>query len=106
MSWTVFDVMRMREYKLCRSKLFNFHFERTYFALLQHFFVLNFVKKLKVQHGFFSNLTGNKPTVSRISGCSTVKQSLYNNCFDVDVFDHFIVVVPVWAQNKEDIAEA
>jgi hypothetical protein len=25
-----------------------------------------------------------------------VKQSLYNNCFDVDVFDNLIVVVPVW----------
>jgi hypothetical protein len=25
-----------------------------------------------------------------------VKQSLYNNCFDVDIFDNLIVVVPVW----------
>ena len=31
-----------------------FHFERTYFAVLQQIFVLNFVKKFtKVQHGFF-----------------------------------------------------
>jgi hypothetical protein len=31
-----------------------FHFERTYFAVLQQFFVENFVKKFtKVQHGFF-----------------------------------------------------
>jgi hypothetical protein len=43
-----------------------FHFERTYFAVLQQFFVLNYVKKFtKVQHGFFlSILTGNKPAVS------------------------------------------
>ena len=67
MSWTVFDVMRMREYKLCRRLRHNFffHFERTYFAVLQQFFVLNFVKKFtKVQHGFFPILTGNKPVVS------------------------------------------
>ena len=25
-----------------------------------------------------------------------MKQSLYNNYFDVDVFDNVIVVVPVW----------
>ena len=63
MSWAVFDVMRMREYKLCRSIVFLF--ERTYFAVLQQFFVLNFVKKFtKVQHGFSSILTGNKPAVS------------------------------------------
>jgi hypothetical protein len=43
-----------------------FHFERMYFAVLQQFFVLNFVKKFtKVQHDFFfSILTGNKPAVS------------------------------------------
>jgi hypothetical protein len=41
------------------------HFERTYFAVLQQFFVLNLVKKFtKVQHGFPSILTGNKPAVS------------------------------------------
>jgi hypothetical protein len=32
-----------------------FHFERTYFAVLQQFFVLNFVEKFtKVQNDFFS----------------------------------------------------
>jgi hypothetical protein len=44
-----------------------FHFERTYFAVLQQFFVLNFVIKkfTKVQHDLFlSILTGNKPAVS------------------------------------------
>ena len=55
MSWTVFDVMRMREYKLCQSvEVIVFHFERMYFAVLQQGFVLNFVKKFtKVQHDFF-----------------------------------------------------
>jgi hypothetical protein len=64
-----------------------FHFERTYFAVLQQFFVLNFVviKSLQKYNTvfFFSILTGNKPAVSWISGCSTVKQSLNNNCFHV-----------------------
>jgi hypothetical protein len=41
-----------------------FHFERTYFAVLQQFFVLSFLRKFtKVQHVFFSILTGNKPAV-------------------------------------------
>ena len=46
MSWTVFDVMRMREYKLCRRlEVIVFHFERTHFAVLHfertHFAALN-----------------------------------------------------------------
>jgi hypothetical protein len=42
-----------------------FHFESTYFAVLQQFFILNFVKKFtKVQNVFFSILAGNKPAVS------------------------------------------
>ena len=55
MSWTVFHVMRMREYKFCRSNCFSFYRKDvlSYFAVLQQFFVLNFVKKFtKVQHGF------------------------------------------------------
>jgi hypothetical protein len=56
MWWIVFDVMRMREYKLALEKLFS---------ILQRCILLLYNIFLRC----ISLLTGNKPAVSWISGC-------------------------------------
>jgi hypothetical protein len=52
MSWTVSTLCACASTKSVEVIAVNF--EKTYFAVLQQFFVLNFVKKFtKVQHSFF-----------------------------------------------------